>query len=164
MSEPVSSPTPAPAPRRRTLFIVAVALAAGLTGAVATAAIGASYVGASHGFGTGWHGGWRGGFGRAPLSPAEIEERAERSVRHLAIEIDATDEQQEKLAPSSAAVKDLMPLREKMRAGRQRAVDLLTAAERRPRRDRGVPGRADDAGRCRRASASPRRSPMPPRC
>ena len=129
MSDPVSSPTPAPAPapRRRTLLIVAVALVAGLTGAVATAAIGASYVSASHGFGSGWHGGWRGGFGRAPLSPAEIEQRADRAVRHLAVEIDASNEQQEKLRTIvRGAVKDLLPLREQMRADRQHAIDLLT--------------------------------------
>jgi periplasmic protein CpxP/Spy len=136
MSEPVSSPTPAsaPPPRRRTLTLVAVALAAGLTGAVATAAVGATTMSA-YGFGPGWHGGWRGGFGRAPLSPAEVEQRADRAVRHLAVEIDASADQQEKLrAIVRGAVKDLLPLREQMRADRQRAIDLLTG----PSVDRGA--------------------------
>jgi Spy/CpxP family protein refolding chaperone len=138
MSEPVSSQTPAsspaPAPRRRTLVIVAVALAAGLTGAVATAAVGATAM-SHYGFGPGWHGGWRGGFGRAPLSPAEVEQRADRAVRHLAVEIDASADQQEKLRTIvRGAVKDLLPLREQMRADRQRAIDLLTG----PSVDRGA--------------------------
>jgi Spy/CpxP family protein refolding chaperone len=136
MSEPVSPQTPAsspaPAPRRRTLLIVAVALAAGLTGAVATAAVGATAM-SHYGFGPGWHGGWR--FGRGPLSPAEVEERADRGVRHLAVEIDASADQTEKLRTIvRGALKDLLPLRDQMRADRQRAIDLLTG----PNVDRGA--------------------------
>jgi Spy/CpxP family protein refolding chaperone len=56
-----------------------------------------------------------------------VETRADRAVRHLAIEIDATAEQQDKLrAIVRDAVKDLLPVREKIMAARATARDLLT--------------------------------------
>jgi periplasmic protein CpxP/Spy len=62
-----------------------------------------------------------------PLSPAEIEDRVDRGIRHAAIELDATPEQQEKLrAIAKAAVKDLLPMREKAQSARARAAELLT--------------------------------------
>jgi periplasmic protein CpxP/Spy len=76
-----------------------------------------------------WHGGWHhgGGFMDGPADPAAIEEHADRAVRHLAIEIDATAEQQDKLrAIVKAALKDLLPLRDQLRAGHEQAHDLLT--------------------------------------
>ena len=57
------------------------------------------------------------------------EERADRMVRHLAIEIDATAEQQDKLRTIvKTTVKDLVPLREKAQAARGRARALLTGS------------------------------------
>ena len=48
-------------------------------------------------------------------------------VRHLAIEIDATSQQQERLRViAQAAVRDLMPMREQAQAARARAPALLT--------------------------------------
>jgi Spy/CpxP family protein refolding chaperone len=119
-----SAPQPPTAPRRarRYFAIAAIVIAAGLAGAVATQAL-------SQGFGSGrWHGpGMMGGPFGGPIDPARAEERADRMVRHLAIEIDATAEQQEKLRTIvKAAVKDLVPLREKAQAARQRARQLLT--------------------------------------
>lgn len=101
---------------RAALLILIVALAAGLSGMFVTNAL-------SRGFGFGpWHGGHMG-----PLDPAMIEDRADRMVRHLAIEIDASTEQQEKLrAVVKAAVKDLVPMRETAQAARRQARDLLT--------------------------------------
>jgi Spy/CpxP family protein refolding chaperone len=65
-----------------------------------------------------------------PLTPAEVEDSADRGVRHLAIELDATPDQQEKLrAIVKAAVKDLLPMREKAQAARGRAVELLTQSK-----------------------------------
>ena len=62
-----------------------------------------------------------------PFDPAQTEDRADRMVRHMAIELDATDEQQEKLrAIVKCAVKDLMPMREKAQSARLKARDLLT--------------------------------------
>jgi Spy/CpxP family protein refolding chaperone len=95
-----------------------VALAAAFTGAAATSAVG------QYGPPWGWHGH---GFMRGPLSPAQIEDRIDRGVRHAAIELDASAEQQEKLrAIAKAAVKDLLPMREKARAARARVAELLT--------------------------------------
>jgi Spy/CpxP family protein refolding chaperone len=77
-----------------------------------------------------WH---RGGFMSAPfhmggrLDAAQAENRADRMVRHLAIELDATAEQQDKLrAIAKGAVTDLVPLRDKAQSARERARSLLT--------------------------------------
>ena len=124
-----AAPEPHTAPRRsrRYLTIAAIVVAAGLTGAVATKAFSES------GFGPGgWHGpgfghGMMGGRFGGPIDPARAERRADRMVRHLAIEIDASTEQQEKLrAIVKSAVKDLVPLRERAQAARQKARELLT--------------------------------------
>ena len=61
------------------------------------------------------------------MTPAQIEDRVDRGIRHAAVELDATPEQQEKLrAIAKAAVKDLLPMREKAKAARARAAELLT--------------------------------------
>lgn len=117
-------PAPAaPEPRRRgrtALFVLLIALAAGLTGAFASRAI-------SQGYGVGppsWHGR---GFMMGQMDPAQIEDRADRMVRHLAIEVDGTAEQQERLrAVVKAAVKDLLPMGEQARAARLRGRELFT--------------------------------------
>jgi len=63
------------------------------------------------------------------MTPAQFEDRADRAVRHLAIEIDANADQQAKLQGIvKAAIKDLVPMREKVMAARQRARELLTQA------------------------------------
>ncbi len=74
------------------------------------------------------HGGWhRGGFAAGALDPAAVDEHLERMLRHMYVEIDATDEQKQRLAPIvKQAAKDLLPLREKMRAARKQAIELLT--------------------------------------
>ncbi|NWG26539.1 MAG: periplasmic heavy metal sensor [Pseudorhodoplanes sp.] len=124
--EPISSPTPPlrrRAPVSRKVLIVAAVLIAGLSGAVATKAF-------SHGFGPGFGpGGWGPHFSHmdGPMSPAQIEERADRMVRHLAVEVDATGDQTEKLRVIVRnAVKDIVPARERVFAARQQARDLLT--------------------------------------
>jgi periplasmic protein CpxP/Spy len=64
-----------------------------------------------------------------PPSEAQIEDRADRMVRHVAIEIDATAEQQSKLQTIvKGAVKDLFPMRDKFLAAHRQARDLLTQA------------------------------------
>jgi len=72
--------------------------------------------------------GWRhGGFMAGPLDPAQVDEHLDRMLKHLYVEIDATDEQKQKLAPIvKQAAKDLLPLREKMQAARKQAIELLT--------------------------------------
>jgi periplasmic protein CpxP/Spy len=134
MTNHETSPTPPASagpdlqpPRRRSrryLTIAAIVVAAGLSGAVATQAFSESGFGPGrwhgHGFGPGMMGG-------GPIDPARAEERADRMVRHLAVEIDASAEQQEKLRTIvKSAVKDLVPMREKAQAARQKARQLLT--------------------------------------
>ena len=102
-------------PRRR--FFKRAALA----GVFAAAAAGIGFKAHAHG---GWH---RRGFMDEPLDPAKLDERLDRMLKHLYVEIDATDAQKEKLGPIvKDAVKDLRPLRAKMRAARKDAVGLLT--------------------------------------
>src|SRR5215470_10415654 len=109
---------------RRGMFVMAllaVALLAGLTGNLLPSAFGQ---------GLAWqHFGMRGGgpFG-GPLSPAQIDDRIERMTKHVAIELDATADQQAKIATiAKAAVADLRAMREKAQAARTQGVTLLTA-------------------------------------
>jgi protein CpxP len=70
----------------------------------------------------GWrHGGWRHG---EPLSEARID----KMLQHLYIEIEATEEQKQKLTPIvKGAAKDLLPLRERIQAARRRGLELLAS-------------------------------------
>jgi periplasmic protein CpxP/Spy len=104
--------------RRRWPALAAVAIVAAFTGAAATGAVGQWAPGWGH-----WHGP---GFMRGPMTPEQIEDRVDRGIRHAAIELDATPEQQEKLrAIAKSAVRDLVPMGEKARAVRERAAALL---------------------------------------
>src|SRR5262249_38659997 len=78
-----------------------------------------------HGFWHG-HGYWHGMPFGGGFDPARAEERADRMIRHISVEVDATAEQQQKLRGIvKNAVKDMVPMREKMFAARQQARDLL---------------------------------------
>jgi periplasmic protein CpxP/Spy len=102
---------------RRIVIILFVMAAAGMA-AYTTNAF-------SQGFGAPWHG--RPFFGQS-FDPAAAEDRADKMVRHLSIEVDATAEQQERLRGIvRSAVRDLIPLREKLVSMRQRGRDLLLA-------------------------------------
>jgi periplasmic protein CpxP/Spy len=105
---------------RRWLVVATIALAVALSGAVASRAVSQHYYY--------WHGpGFMGPGFMGPFDPARVEDGADRAIRHLAIEIDATTDQQEKLrAIVKGAVKDLLPMREKALAARQRGRVLLT--------------------------------------
>jgi len=128
--EPQSAP---PVPQRGGFFsnakgILIAVLTVGLVAAVSTNVMSAFGQGFGGGFGPhfGWRGGWHGG---GPLTPEQIDDRIERMTKHAAIELDATPDQQAKVATIlKAAVADLRPLREKARAARSQAVTLLTAA------------------------------------
>ena len=78
------------------------------------------------GYNGGWHGGHHKGF--ADISDADMEAQIERMVKHAAIEIDATHEQQEKITALVAAVaKDLKPVHVRLRATGKEIHDLLLA-------------------------------------
>jgi protein CpxP len=141
-NQDTGAPAPNAAPQRDgrrggrgTLWVV-LALAAGLVaGGVLSTAFAQGY-GWHPGFmgGGGWHhgfmgGGWHhAGFMGGPLNPTQIDERIDRMTKHMAIELDASPEQQAKVAAvAKSAVHDLLPLREKAHAARSRAVALLTA-------------------------------------
>lgn len=89
----------------------------------------------AQGFGPGWMGppgrgpGRGPGLGQTQMDPAMIQDRADRFVRHFAIEIDATAEQEQKLrAIMGGFVKEMLPLREMRRETADRARALLSAA------------------------------------
>jgi Spy/CpxP family protein refolding chaperone len=107
---------------RRWFLVTATAVVAALTGAVASQALSQD--------GPPWRrGGMMGGpfHMGAPFDPARAEDRADRMVRHLAIEIDASAEQQDKLrAVAKGAVKDLVPMRQRVQTAREQARALLS--------------------------------------
>ncbi len=120
----VESSTPEPQPRncrgrgrgRAALVAIVLLLAGGLTGGLLSKAFAQDY---------GWH---HFGFMRGPMSQAQINDRIDRMTKHLAIELDATADQQARLAGTAkAAVNDLLPLREKAQALRAQGIALLSA-------------------------------------
>ncbi len=63
------------------------------------------------------------------MTQSQIEDRADRMVRHLAVEVDASNDQQDKLRTIvKGAVKDIVPMRDKAHAARAQARKLLTEA------------------------------------
>lgn len=65
---------------------------------------------------------------RGPMDPAQMEQRLDRMLQHLYVEIDATDAQKQRLDPIvKQAAKDLAPLRDQVREARREGVKLLSA-------------------------------------
>ena len=63
-----------------------------------------------------------------PMDPAQMEERIERFIRHVAVEVDATPEQTQKLTTiAQDAARDLAPLRQKSTDLRKQGLALFTA-------------------------------------
>jgi Spy/CpxP family protein refolding chaperone len=88
------------------------------------AAAGAALTGLS---GLAWKAGAHGRQG-GPIDPARLDEHLDRMLKHLYVEIDATEAQQQKLEPIiKQAAKELMPLREKVREARRQGMALLSA-------------------------------------
>ena len=123
MSDTTQTPQPSPSgeekPRRR--FLRHAALATVIAGVTAGIGITALAEGGGH-----WR--WqRGGFLGASLDPAMMDEHLDRMLKHLYVEIDATDAQKQQLAPIvKGAAQDLLPLRAKMHDARRQAVALLS--------------------------------------
>jgi Spy/CpxP family protein refolding chaperone len=66
--------------------------------------------------------------GYGPYDPARAEEHLDRMLKHMYVEIDATDAQKQKIDPiAKQAAQDLRPLREKAREARLKSVELLAA-------------------------------------
>jgi len=98
---------------------------AGLFAAVAAIAGGIGLQAHAHG-GHGSRGGMFGG----PMDAAKLDERADRMLKHLYVEINATPEQQQKLAPIvKQAMKDMQPLRAQVHAARKHAAELMSAEQ-----------------------------------
>src|SRR5499426_1006008 len=118
MTQTTQASTPAQGkPRRRFIRRVAIATAiAGLAAGIGIKAL-------AHGYG-GWH---RGGFMGATIDPAMMDEHLDRMLKHLYVEIDATEAQKQQLAPIvKAAAHDLLPMRTQFQDARRQAIDLLS--------------------------------------
>ena len=75
----------------------------------------------------GWSAFARGGRGHGGHHGPMSGERIEKMVKHFAVEVDATPEQQEKLAAiAKQAAKDLEPLRGQHLEARKQALELLS--------------------------------------
>jgi Spy/CpxP family protein refolding chaperone len=127
MTDQATPPNPSPTapqapaqPRRRRGLLYGLII----VGGVAVAGLFASQAFSEYGpWRVGWH---HRSFMSGQFDPARIEDRVDRGVRHLAVEIDATPEQQAKLrAIVKSAVRDLVPFREQVRTARQQAHGLL---------------------------------------
>ena len=123
MTDQLNPQPPARHRGRAAVLILGVALAGGLLGAFATTSFSQGF---GPGFGFLWHMTVRGPMG--PMTTEQLVDRADRAVRHVAIELDATADQQAKLeAIVKSAVTDLAPMRDKVRTTHQKVRELLTA-------------------------------------
>ena len=118
MTDQLTPQRPARRRGRMAALILGVALVGGLVGAATTSF--------SQGFGPPWRMTVRGPMG--PMTTEQLVDRADRAVRHVAIELDATPDQQAKLeAIVKSAITDLAPMRDKIGTARQKVRELLTA-------------------------------------
>ena len=74
-----------------------------------------------------WNAFARPGHGRhGPMDPAQMEQHLDRMLKHLYVEIDATEEQKQKLDPIvKDAAKELAPLRRSLHEARREGISLL---------------------------------------
>jgi len=65
--------------------------------------------------------------GHGPIDAADLDKHLDRMLKHLYVEIDATEAQKQQLEPIvKQAAKDLLPMRESLHAGRREAIALLS--------------------------------------
>jgi Spy/CpxP family protein refolding chaperone len=127
-----------PRSNKRKFIIGGIVAAIGLSGVLGAQAFTNSRIGAhlniensySAHQGKMWKTGWRsGGHGFGELTAEQREQMIVRMVKHLAVEIDATDAQQSQLVD---LIKDftgeILPMRQKMMADKEKIVKLLTAS------------------------------------
>ncbi|MEM9043266.1 MAG: Spy/CpxP family protein refolding chaperone [Pseudomonadota bacterium] len=122
---------PKPSIRPRTLtFLVLLGAAVSWGGVLTVQAVAAGPLGPHIALASAFKGSLHGGHPRrfADLTEAEVDERIERIVKHVAIEIDATEEQSVKITELvSAVIKDMRPMRDEMQATKEQLHALLTA-------------------------------------
>lgn len=122
MREPTQTPQASASDEKqpRRVFFRRAAIATVIGGLAAGLGVRAFAEGGGH-----WR--WqRGGLMVASLDPAMLDERLDRMLKHLYVEIDATDAQKQQLGPIvKAAARDLLPLRTKMQDARRQAIALL---------------------------------------
>lgn len=111
-----------PAAPRRSLFnrmtLAAFVFGAALTGGVCAIAAGSGM--------SGWHGGM---MMDGTHSPAEVNAHIDHVLKHLYVEIDATDAQKAQIGPLvKQAVSDLMPMHTQLASAHGALLDTLTAA------------------------------------
>ena len=117
----------------RTYIIAATIIGLGLTGAVGAQAFAQSKTFEHITVAAKWHGGWHGGgrhggWRHSEMSAEEMDKHVERMVKHLAIEIDATDAQEERLIVlAKALVADVRPVRKDMHDAGMEIGRILTA-------------------------------------
>ena len=129
LNTPAADQTPAPAPRspvrnprRKWLIGAGLVAALGIGGAVAAQSF--DRPGFFH-HGMMGRGGWGGG--SMNMDATDLANMADRGIRHAAVEIDATPDQQEKLrAIVRDLVKDVAPMREAREQAAERIRALLT--------------------------------------
>lgn len=119
-SHPSPPSTPASGSSRRRFF-----RRAAIGALVATVAAGIGITALAEGGPRGWH--RHRGFMGAALDPATLDEHLDRMLKHLYVEIDATETQRQQLEPIvKAAARDLLPVRTRMHEARRQAIELLT--------------------------------------
>lgn len=103
---------------------------AGVLATVAALAGGASWHAYAHGGPGNRFGGGGGGFFGGMMQGAPSEERIERMLKHLYVEMNATPEQQQRIAPIvKQAVNELAPLRKQLQGTREQVRNLMSAEQ-----------------------------------
>jgi len=122
MSEETPTPQPNNAPRRPWRRI---AIATLIAGAVAGLGFKAYAHGGPWGGGCGARG-WHAGYGAGAMDPEAMKKRADAMVRWMLADVNATEDQQQKIAAIvSATMTELAPLRQKHFEARKQAAELL---------------------------------------
>ena len=128
------SDTKSPKPKSRKSLFVGVLVASGIAiaGLFTVQAVADSktyrHIKAEYVHKTGWRGHGHKRF--SEMSESEIEKRIDRVVKHVAIEIDATDEQRDKIVTLLTAVAmDMKPMRERMMASREELKAILLSEQ-----------------------------------
>jgi protein CpxP len=115
------SPTTGTAPSFRRLLFNRFTVVAFIAGAALAAGVGATA------WGTGMNGFHHGAMMDGTHSAAEISAHVDHMLKHLYVEIDATDAQKAQIAPLvKQAVDELLPLHSQLHVAHTRAIQALT--------------------------------------